>query len=276
MPVMEARRSRSPWLIPLVLGVVRDYQWNSLNQRLRMDFWIGYWNRSGDAVVEWDNGSMALDPGGLILIPPLVWVRRRCRGAFDQWWCHFTIPAQSSSACPIRLPCAGGLGIGLRRCWREAWRHGCQHPATVAAWHAVLGLALTQIPWETAAPDPLDHQISELQADLLAQGLPQIANAVLAKRWGMHEKSLCRRFSRATGCGLQAWLREQRIAQAARALTEGQPVDEVTKRFGFTDRSHFSRLFTRSRGIGPGLFRRLALSGRLVGDLSLKSQRLLK
>lgn len=266
MTVMEARRDPRPWLVPLVLGVVRDYRWPAPGPRLRVDFWVAYWNRSGEAVIEGDDGSLPLDEQGLVLIPPLAWVRRQARTPFDQWWCHFTLPAPGAIARPIRLPCAGQLGVRLRQSWRSAWSLGCQHPATVASWHAVLGLALTRIPWDTSRPDPGDRVIASLQAELLATGLPPVGNALLARRLGMHEKSLCRSFRRATGAGLQEWLRQRRIDRAALALADGQEVDAVVAAAGFADRSQFSRQFTRSRGIGPGLFRRLARSGRLEGE----------
>jgi AraC-like DNA-binding protein len=261
MPDMEARRSARPWLIPMVMGAVRDYRWTTLERRMRLDYWIAYWNRSGDASVAWDDGSLRLGPDALVLIPPLVWIRRRGRGSFEQWWSHFTVPAQPACARPLRLPCAGSLGDLLDQGWQAAWRLGCQHPSTVAAWHAALGLALSQVAWRPPEPPASDEVITRLQADLLARGLPPVANAVLAHNLGMHEKSLCRRFRRATDTGLQEWLRQRRIDLAAAALADGQEVEAVATRFGFANRSHLTRVFTRSRGVGPGLFRRLAGAG---------------
>lgn len=252
-----------PWLQPLTCGVRRDMWWSApYLRRMRLDFWLVYWNPSPGATLTSDGVEHPLDRDVLLLVPPGSWICRRQVSPFDHWWCHVRTAATPSPANATRLAATGTLGRLLRRSWSTAWARGSRHPASLLACHAVLAEALGQLPWP--APDqviPTDHAIAALQAWLLAQGCPALDNSALARRLGMHPKSLVRRFTRAVGTAPQTWLRDQRLDLAAERLSAGMTIEEAADAGAFTDRFHLGRLFRRRFGIGPGGYRRMSHVG---------------
>lgn len=69
---------------------------------------------------------------------------------------------------------------------------------------------------------------------------------------GMNELKLRRFFTQVFGKGLYSYFQHLRMAEAARLLTEERlSVSETGYRFGFSNLSHFGRLFEKHMGIKP-------------------------
>jgi transcriptional regulator GlxA family with amidase domain len=75
---------------------------------------------------------------------------------------------------------------------------------------------------------------------------------------GVPERTIKRRFKRATGTTLIDYLQNLRIEAAKRLLESADlPVDEISAEAGYEDPSFFRRLFKRRTGLKPSEYRRL-------------------
>ena len=71
------------------------------------------------------------------------------------------------------------------------------------------------------------------------------------------ERTIKRRFKRATGLALIDYLQNLRIEEAKQQLeTTSHPVDEIGFAIGYEDASFFRRLFKRRTGVAPAQYRR--------------------
>lgn len=77
-------------------------------------------------------------------------------------------------------------------------------------------------------------------------------------RAGLPERTLKRRFKKATGVSLMAYLQNLRVEESKRLLeSSAEPVDEISAAVGYEDPSFFRRLFKRLTGLTPSQYRRL-------------------
>jgi len=81
--------------------------------------------------------------------------------------------------------------------------------------------------------------------------------ALLAKLCGMGPQWFTRQLRRATGLAPARYIMDRRVAIAAQLLAYADdPIELIAERCGFTDRAHFTRVFTRLRKSPPARFRR--------------------
>jgi AraC-like DNA-binding protein len=86
----------------------------------------------------------------------------------------------------------------------------------------------------------------------------EIPLAELARECGLSTSHFSRAFKDTTGAPPHQWLMQRRIENAMRLLRNRQlSLSEVALACGFSDQSHFTRVFTRFSGTGPGAWRRL-------------------
>jgi AraC family transcriptional regulator len=80
----------------------------------------------------------------------------------------------------------------------------------------------------------------------------------LARAAGVHPVHLARSFRRATGSTVGAFVRQLRVDWAVRQLVStDMPLAELSVEAGFSDQSHFTRLFRATLGETPARYRRL-------------------
>jgi transcriptional regulator GlxA family with amidase domain len=102
-----------------------------------------------------------------------------------------------------------------------------------------------------------DALIEELQRWL--EDNYSVAGAVeaLVKRSGLAERTLKRRFTKATGLAPLAYIQRLRIEEAKRRLERTDlPIDEISWAVGYEEPAFFRRLFKRITNITPGEYRR--------------------
>ncbi|HYF52439.1 MAG TPA: AraC family transcriptional regulator [Planctomycetota bacterium] len=116
-------------------------------------------------------------------------------------------------------------------------------PAHESGGHAATQ-ARTAIPESVARVMDFVHE--HLQSDM---SLPELAEVARCS-----ERRLADLFRQSLGVSPMAWVREQRIKEAQRLLTQGLPVKEIANRLNFADSHHFSRAFRQSMGISPTEF----------------------
>jgi AraC-like DNA-binding protein len=89
----------------------------------------------------------------------------------------------------------------------------------------------------------LDYVNERLQGDLSLADLASVARC--------SERRFVDLFRQALGISPMAYVRERRIREAQRLLTEGVAVKEIANRLNYADSHHFSRAFRQSTGISP-------------------------
>ncbi|WP_406108624.1 AraC family transcriptional regulator [Micromonospora globbae] len=77
----------------------------------------------------------------------------------------------------------------------------------------------------------------------------------LAESIGMSKFQLIRAMRRVTGLSPLAWRQNARVVMARRLLREGRSIAETAHVLGFTDQSHFHRVFRAHVAASPGSYR---------------------
>lgn len=81
--------------------------------------------------------------------------------------------------------------------------------------------------------------------------------ATLAKEAGLEQRTLLRRFQRATGLTTTDYAQRLRVAKAQELLQFGRlPVERISWEVGYSDAGAFRRIFHRIVGLTPGEYRR--------------------
>jgi transcriptional regulator GlxA family with amidase domain len=114
--------------------------------------------------------------------------------------------------------------------------------------------ALTHIQGEIGAHG--DELVWMAQDWMLAHLAEPLRIPVLARRFGLSERSFGRRFHAAVGTSAARFLQNARLATARDLLRESNAsISEVAQRCGYPDPSHFSRAFRAKVGSSPQVYR---------------------
>ena len=82
--------------------------------------------------------------------------------------------------------------------------------------------------------------------------------ADVAAEAGVHPGHLASAFRRHFGCTVGEFVRRQRVSQACRDLARGErSLSDIAADAGFSDQSHFTRIFKRQLGLTPAAYRQL-------------------
>ena len=124
-------------------------------------------------------------------------------------------------------------------------------------------LARAEAPVPCRAPPPWLGRALELLHDRYEDALTM---ADIGRAVGVHPVHLARTFRRHFRCTPAAFAQYRRLEKAAGLLSRGgAPLADIAQACGFADQAHLTRLFTRSFGLPPGLYRGLA-GGRFQID----------
>ncbi len=223
---------------------------------LARPYWRIYRNAHPGWQVEWAGGRSELGPERLQLIAPETVYRGMASGPARHLFLHFTVDGMPVVPPGIHvLPCAAELAALVARV--EHVGHG---PALHLAGAALALAALSQLPPATLAPTTRSLAVAAAIALAAARAPLPVTVSQLARAANMHPTAFIRRFRSETGITPHAWQVRARIEQSCLALERGdESLEAIADRFGFCDRNHFTRVFTRLRGIGPGAYRRAAV-----------------
>jgi AraC family transcriptional regulator len=104
-------------------------------------------------------------------------------------------------------------------------------------------------------PRQLRHALEYIEANLSQD----VSLAEVSKASATSVSSLTRGFKTALGISPHRWVLNRRIALAQRLIYESAiPLNEVAASCGFADQSHLTRVFVRSVGSSPAVWRRIA------------------
>ena len=101
-----------------------------------------------------------------------------------------------------------------------------------------------------------DEVVAEAQLWIEANVAAQLTVADLAVRLGVSQRTLARRFRRATGSSPLAFWQQRRVRLAKELLEKTNlTLGEIAYRVGYQDAGHFSRLFERELSVPPSDYR---------------------
>lgn len=90
--------------------------------------------------------------------------------------------------------------------------------------------------------------------------------AELAREAGVHPAHLASVFREHHGQPIGTYIRRLKLDWAAdRLVSTSWPLSRIAAQAGFSDQSHFTRVFKRRRGMTPGQFRKARGVGRVIG-----------
>ena len=102
-----------------------------------------------------------------------------------------------------------------------------------------------------------DESIVEVQLWMKRHIGDRIPMSTIAKRFGISQRSLNRRFQRAIGLSPLDYFQQVRVEAAAELLhTTNLSVAEVSYRVGYQDQGHFNRVFQREMAVTPTEYRK--------------------
>jgi len=126
-------------------------------------------------------------------------------------------------------------------------------PSRMASPPARGGLA----PWQ-------ERRAKELMTTHLGR---EISLAFVAGECRLSVSHFARSFKQCTGKPPHRWLLENRVEKAKELLIDAEmALAEIALECGFSDQSHFTRVFSRIAGTSPGTWQRLRLSRRAGGS----------
>ena len=99
-------------------------------------------------------------------------------------------------------------------------------------------------------------QAARAKQYLVETAATELSLAGAAATCGLSRSYFSKAFKATTGRSPHRWLIEHRIDQAKRLLLASRPIAEIAIEAGFTDQSHFTRVFTHVVGRPPGVWRR--------------------
>ena len=131
---------------------------------------------------------------------------------------------------------------------------------------AIEGLALEILAELSQAHSPEEPKsprwLNQAREFLHARPAENVTHDEIAKRVGVHPVYLATLFRRHFGCTIGEYVRTLRIEFAAREIARSdRSLCEIAVTAGFSDQSHFSKVFRRQTGMTPGGFR-ATLPGR--------------
>ena len=116
----------------------------------------------------------------------------------------------------------------------------------------------TLAPWQ-------QRLVTQMMRERLFEG---ISITELAEACGLSAGALVRGFKKSTGVSPHQWLLSRRVDLALELMVDPDvPLADIAFNAGFSDQSHFSRVFTQKMGVTPGLWRRSQASNRKMKSI---------
>ncbi|MCK4747773.1 MAG: helix-turn-helix transcriptional regulator, partial [Bacteroidales bacterium] len=267
-------------------------EWKS--QQMSFPYWRMYWNQSGRAWIVY-NKTIALEPDKLILIPPntpfasdidgtdteinqpysLKGGRVESRkmetemvddGIVLHLFIHFTLGYPFDTITPdIFVFDITGEQRKLIHSITDQLIEGRVkfEQAGSLELYSLLFSLLQQIPAEAWRKRILDFRVIDgirhMEKNI---HMINIQNSSLAEMGGMSVNAYARLFKEQTGYSPRKYLLRMRIEKSCNMLHHSDlSIEQIASSCGFSDRYYFTRIFTRTMKIPPGVYRRNSVLG---------------
>lgn len=211
-------------------------------------------------------GSVRLEPGDVIVIPADQ--VHRCNPDDGSWRYQMIHMDQDWASAQATTQSATELFAGIAVLRRPDLHHqaagwvgsvfsGATVRSVESGLRELLDVLGAATPEHSVAsnddPELLDRLAPVLQRlgeDETNPSLDELAQIV-----GLTKYQLVRAVKRATGLAPLAWRQNARVRRARRLLRAGHPIVDTAHELGFTDQSHFHRVFRAHVAAAPGGYR---------------------
>lgn len=240
----------------LTVSYLRMLDWHY--DHLAAPYWRFYWNfTSGGAVKVPESDrepahTIELQTESGYLITPETDFSATCDHPIDHFFVHFSlaVPVLRILSGVYRLPRSRVLEPLVRELVRD------MHPSPTTA-AALAFAAFGQLGNNVVQPASSDPVVRAVDERIRRRPFVYPDLHALAGELGLSERTLRRRYAAAVGETPRASWERARIDHACILLHFGErAVDEIAEETGFSDRYHFTRVFSRHRGMGPAAFRK--------------------
>ena len=159
------------------------------------------------------------------------------------------------------LPCwrwnTAGQGARLfLKLARAVYERDVEHVESVA-WDTLGALAMAPVPSGYRHPPAWLEDVRQiLDDDSVVPSLRTLAEAA-----GVHPVYLARRFRSSYGRSITGYAHLSRVRRAAGLVATDKSLARIAVSTGFTDQSHFGRIFRRELGFSPGAYRSFVRRG---------------
>jgi AraC-like DNA-binding protein len=262
-------------------------EWKS--QQMSFPYWRMYWNRTPGATVVYKK-TISLDPDKIILIPPntpfssdiigsMVDDTRPYslkggrvdgrkmeqemleKGIILHLFIHFTLGYSYDTVSPgihqfDITPLQENLVSALTD--KLMARSMMFDQATSLEVYNLLFSVLNQLPQDTWKRKSLDGRVVNgiryMEKNIHSTSMK---NRSLAELGHMSVNSFTRLFKKETGYSPRKYLLRMRIEKACNLLHHSDmSIDQIASSCGFSDRYYFTRIFTRTMKVSPGIYRK--------------------
>lgn len=236
--------------------------------RCRPAGWLLYANDIDGASISSKGRRYPLLAGHTVVLPPSLIYDTLPGPDTHQVYVEFDIPGlpPGLSGEPTDLgndPCLAVISNELHRLMDLDHGNGPVILNLIHAWvRLTLARLLSRLPpaahttWAGYASDPLEQALMVIERELEKP----LYVADLARRCAMGPQWFSKQFRARFGKSPAQYLVDRRVAVAAQRLVhDASDVDSVAESCGFTDRSHFTRAFSKRMGQSPGRYRDAAL-----------------
>lgn len=224
-------------------------------------YWRIYWNQTSGAEIESSHGIISLKPDKIYILPAWLKWRGTLSGPVDHTWLNFRTLQWNKEFCRRNFPKIVHVDLYSARgtCMREIFDgfrsdgrvHSIDYEALA---HLALGeflkhFPLPQQPTPTLLKEVLDHIQNNLNEDLRVENLARIQRCSIGH--------LSRLFKQHLNASPAHVVRESRISLGADRLIESNDtVEKIAEDCGFSNRYHFSRVFSEIMHVSPAAFRK--------------------
>ena len=266
-------------------------EWKS--QQMSFPYWRLYWNRSGRARVVY-NKTIYLEPDKILLIPPntpfasdidgtsvapdqpysLKGGRVESREMEDEMaekgtvlhmFIHFTLgyPFDTISPDIFEFDITPGQEKLISSITQQLITGQVRFEQTGSLeLYSLLFSLLHQLPSNVWRNRNLDGRIingiRHMEKNIREI---EIRNSALAALGGMSVNAFARLFKDQTGYSPRKYLVRMRVEKACNLLHHSDlSIDQIASACGFSDRYYFTRIFTRTMNVPPGVYRRNSVS----------------
>ncbi len=262
-------------------------EWKS--QEMSFPYWRMYWNRSGKARVVYKK-TIHLVAGKIILVPPNTPFATDIEGSQVDSSLPYSLKGGRIESeemeqemieknTVLHMFVHFNLGYPFDSISPEIFEFDMDHiqqslihsitrqlidgtvmfdQAGSLALYSLLFTLLHQVPAGTWKTKNLDHRIMNgirhMENNI---GSSSILNGALAEEGSMSVNAYARLFKDQTGYSPRKYLLRMRVEKASNLLHHSEmSIDQIAASCGFSDRYYFTKIFTRTMKVSPGVYRR--------------------
>lgn len=236
-------------------------RWGNRTESFRAPFWRLYRNHQRGATVRFADQAIALAPDRIYLIPPETDFSPDLRAPVRHFYVHFIARAPFDRAAPGIYEQPAQPGQLRQIAALEALLAEPSTPPALARLTlltlALVYDALAAFPADALTFRAADDRIERAKDAIRKNLRTPLPNAELAGIAHLTPNAFIRKFRAIVGESPQQYARRARVEQACMLLhTTAHSIEQIAEATGFCDRYHFTRMFTRLRGVSPAAFRK--------------------